>query len=252
MCTLLLLRRPGHDWPLILGANRDEMRDRPWQAPGAHWPELPGVTAGRDELSGGSWLGLNRRGVVAAVLNRRGSLGPLAGKRSRGELVLQALAAGTAAEAARGLAASDAAAYRAYNLVIADRQEAFWLRHRGAEGDEGPEVIPLPEGLTMLTAGDRNDPTSPRVRRYLPLLEAAVPPDPGSGDWTAWQKLLADRGPAGDPEPMAAMNLDLPGGFGTVSSALLALGSSETRGIRWLFAAGRPDEISYKPVILHG
>ena len=104
----------------------------------------------------------------------------------------------------------------------------------------------------MLTAGDRNDPTSPRVRRYLPLLEAAAPPDPERGDWTLWQNLLADRGPAGDPEPMAAMNLDLPGGFGTVSSALLALGSSESLGIRWLFAAGRPDEVSYKPVILHG
>ena len=252
MCTLLLLRRPGHDWPLILGANRDEMRDRPWQAPGAHWPELPGVIAGRDELSGGSWLGLNRQGVVAAILNRRGSLGPLAGKRSRGELVLQALAAETAAAAVAGLEASEAADYRSYNLVIADRREAFWLRHAEAEEAERPEVFPLPEGLTMLTAGDRNDPTSPRVRRYLPLLEAAAPPDPETGDWSAWQKLLADRGPPGDPEPAAAMNLDLPGGFGTVSSALLALGASGTPGTCWLFAAGRPDEVSYKPVILHG
>ena len=33
MCTLVILRRPGHDWPLILAANRDEMLDRPWQLP---------------------------------------------------------------------------------------------------------------------------------------------------------------------------------------------------------------------------
>ncbi len=252
MCTLLLLRRPGHDWPLILGANRDEMRDRPWQAPGRHWPELPGVVAGRDLLSGGSWLGLNRQGVVAAVLNRRGSLGPLAGKRSRGELVLQALAAETAKAAAADLEASDSAAYRSYNLVVADSREAFWLRHSGAEGAARPEVFPLPEGPTMLTAGDRNDPTSPRVRRYLPLLEAASPPDPTREDWAAWRALLADRGTAEDLQPAAAMNLDLAGGFGTVSSSLLALRGAGSLEIRWLFAAGRPDEVSYKPVILDG
>ena len=41
MCTLVILRRPGHAWPLILGANRDEMKDRPWSPPGRHWPDRP-------------------------------------------------------------------------------------------------------------------------------------------------------------------------------------------------------------------
>jgi hypothetical protein len=29
MCTLVILRRPNHDWPLIIAANRDEKTDRP-------------------------------------------------------------------------------------------------------------------------------------------------------------------------------------------------------------------------------
>ena len=28
MCTLVILRRPDHRWPVIIGANRDEMIDR--------------------------------------------------------------------------------------------------------------------------------------------------------------------------------------------------------------------------------
>ena len=212
MCTLVLLFRPDRPWPLMLGANRDEMRDRPWRPPGRHWPAQPEIVAGLDLLGGGSWLGLNRAtGVVAAILNRRGSLGPEPGKRSRGELVLRALAAESASAAAAALAGVAPADYRSFNLVVADRQAAVWLRHLGPEAGRGPEARPLPAGLTLLTAGDRNDLSSPRIRRYLPRLQAAEPPDPEAGDWTAWQAILADRG---DPEapnpmadPMAAMNL---------------------------------------------
>ena len=89
MCTLVLLRRPDHRWPLLLAANRDELANRPWAPPGRHWADRPEVTAGLDRTAGGSWLGMNDHGLVAAILNRRGSLGPAADKRSRGELVLE-------------------------------------------------------------------------------------------------------------------------------------------------------------------
>src|SRR6266478_3756429 len=91
MCTLVILRRPDHQWPVLIGANRDEMIDRPWQPPCRHWPDRPEVVAGLDALAGGSWLGVNDWGVAAAVLNRHGSLGPARGARSRGELVREAL-----------------------------------------------------------------------------------------------------------------------------------------------------------------
>lgn len=91
MCTLVILRRPGHDWPVLLAANRDEMAGRPWEPPGRHWPDRDEVVGGIDLESGGSWLARNDHGVVAAILNRAGSLGPAPGKRTRGELVLDAL-----------------------------------------------------------------------------------------------------------------------------------------------------------------
>src|SRR5260370_16726288 len=76
MCTLVILRRPEHPWPVVIGANRDEMIDRPAKPPGRHWPDRAEVVAGIDLLAGGSWLGLNDWGVAAAVLNRPGSPPP--------------------------------------------------------------------------------------------------------------------------------------------------------------------------------
>ncbi len=265
MCTLVILRRPGHPWPLILAANRDEMTDRPWLAPGRHWPDRPEVVAGRDETAGGSWLGLNDHGVVAGVLNRVDSLGPEPGKRSRGELVLEALDHADAATAANNLARLDPAAYRSFNLVIADNRDAFWLRNSGwlrnsepapAGGRNGPrvEAFEIPAGTSMVTAHDRNDPASNRVQAYLPQFEAAGPPDPKAGDWASWAGLMKARIPRGTEDPYAAMTIVTSRGFGTVSSSLIALPappktlSESPNGPVWQFAPGRPDQARYEKV----
>ncbi|MBD0276211.1 MAG: NRDE family protein, partial [Acetobacteraceae bacterium] len=109
MCTVVILRRPGEFWPVVLGANRDERLDRAWDPPAAWWPDRPGVVGGRDRDAGGTWMAANGAGVVAAVLNRPGSLGRAPGKRSRGELPLMALERGTAEAAAGVIAALPAA-----------------------------------------------------------------------------------------------------------------------------------------------
>ncbi|MEQ8165308.1 MAG: NRDE family protein, partial [Alphaproteobacteria bacterium] len=149
MCTVLLLRRPGHAWPALLAANRDEMLDRPWSSPARHWPERPEVVAGRDLLAGGTWLGVNNHGLVACILNRAQSLGPAPNKRSRGEIVLDALDHADAAAAAQALAALEPTAYRTFNLVLIDNRDGFWLRNTGPE-ENGIEVRRLPDGFSML------------------------------------------------------------------------------------------------------
>jgi len=73
MCTLVILRRPDHSWPVIIAANRDEMIDRPWLPPAHHWPDRPEAVGGLDVLAGGSWLAVNRHGVAAGILNRVGT-----------------------------------------------------------------------------------------------------------------------------------------------------------------------------------
>lgn len=250
MCTLIVLYRPGHAWPMLIAANRDEMLDRPWQAPGRHWPDRPHVVAGLDELGGGSWFGVNDDGIVAGVMNRHGALGPLMGKRSRGELVLEALDHADAKTAAHALAHLDPVAYRAFNLVVADAERAYWLRHTEAADPGRIEMMALAPGWSMLTAYDYNDLSSPRVRRYLPLWRSAPVPDPERSDWSAWEKLLGSRESEVGPE--GAMNVVTDSGFGTVSSLLLGLPARGRFNAkpRWRFAAGRPDLTAFHDVSL--
>ncbi len=215
MCTVILATRASAAWPLLLAANRDEMLDRPWLPPARHWPDQPDVVAGRDTLGGGTWLGLNDAGVVATVLNRPGTLGPAHGKRSRGDLPLLALRHASAEAAARHLAGLDGTAWRSFNLVVADRAGAWFLRGTGEAAITAERLTP---GVHMVTAHDPDDLASPRTARHLPRFRAA--PLPAPPDWSTWPDLLADsEGPRA-----SALFVPAQEGFGTVCTTLLGLG----------------------------
>jgi len=253
MCTLILLSRPGHDWPLILGANRDEMADRPWDPPGRHWEDRAGVIAGRDQLAGGSWLGVNEHGLVAGILNRQGTLGPQSGKRSRGELVLEALDHADAQVAADALSAIDPTSYRPFNLIIGDNMDIFWLSHRDSSSTGRIKIEKLPPGLSIFTDLERNDMESPRIAAFLPLFSQNTPPDPGQDEWAAWEILMGATGGGETTEaPLEnAMSFCREDGFGTLSSSLIALpGATEKRrNPIWRFAPGPPDKTPFEEIV---
>ena len=246
MCTVVIFRHPTAPWPLLLAANRDEIAGRPWLPPARHWRSGLGddredITAGQDQLAGGTWLGMNDRGMVACVLNRPGTLGPAPDKRTRGELPLEALDHESAAAAAAALKHLDPAAYRPFNLVVADAAEAFWLAAR--EGENRIHVQSIGEGLSMLTAHDLNDVQgSARIRHYRPLFASAPIPDPDTGDWTAWESLLASTNTGPDAGPEGAMNIQMEGGFGTRSSSLIAIPKPQNPPVQpvWRFCHGAP------------
>ncbi len=246
-------------------------------APARHWADRPEVVAGKDALAGGSWFGVNDDGLAAAVLNRPGTLGPEAGKRSRGELVLEALDHAEAKTAAEALSELNPESYRPFNLVIADRYDAFWIRHAGrrksfrvrtraggwreldplhmpgrfpldmTDGDGDAAILcePIPSGLSMLTAHDLNDPASPLIKHYLPRFQAAGAPNPEKNDWSDWIDLLSDRR-SPDQDPRHAMTVTNAGAFTTVCSHLLAFPAIGDP--RMSFAAGRPGEVPFKQV----
>jgi uncharacterized protein with NRDE domain len=230
MCSIIL-RITGEK--ILIGANRDERIDRAWDPPGNYWPEYPGIVAGRDRTAGGTWLGLNRHGMMAAVLNRQGTLGPAAGKRSRGELPLLALAEPSLDAATAKIQALDAGAYRSFNFVIADAAKAILFR--GLEAG-APARQMLTPGTWMVTSGEANDLSLPRIARHLPKFEAAPA--------AAWPALLADNTAPDD----SALNIPPDDGFGTVSSAVITL--SRTAPPVWLFAAGPPNAAAFEPVSL--
>ncbi|MEM6903205.1 MAG: NRDE family protein [Pseudomonadota bacterium] len=248
MCSVIIARNMHPHWPVMLAANRDEMLDRPWRPPARHWPDRPDVIGGFDQLGGGTWLGINDSGVVATILNRKHTLGPADGKRSRGELVLEALDHADASAAVEALADLNGQAYRPFNLLIADNRDAYVLT-----GLDQPivRIAPLPDGMSMITHADRNDRESSRIAYYLPKFEAADLPDPDQQNWQGWANLLADRrsGAATD-DPGSAMNIETNIGFGTSSSVLLALPAMEIldQPPIFRFSPGRPDQVEFHDV----
>lgn len=239
MCTVLILQRPDAQWPLLIGANRDERLDRAFDPPGRWWPDLPGVVAGRDRASGGSWFGFNEDGVVATIVNGMDRLGPLAGKRSRGEIVLRALRETDAAGAARAIGALSPEGYRGFTLLVADRATAFVVTN----DERAFDVRQLAPGHHMVTPDGCDVPASPRYAAHSDAFRAAPPPAPAERDWSAWIDLLRQ---VDDDDPHRAMTVVTGHDFGTVSSALLGLGAAGSTGLELLFASGPPTRASYE------
>lgn len=227
MCSIILSIGPDG---VVAAANRDEMESRPWEMPAEYWP---GICGGRDSLAGGTWLAVNRHNMLAAVLNREGTLGPTPGKESRGGLPLLALQFANAAQAAEAIGKLDAGAYRAFNLVVADADGAFFIRGLGAGS---PEVLALTPSVHMITAGEPDDIARPRIAKHLPRFQAAP--------FAQWGKLLADSsGGRADQINVKAREND---GFGTICASLVKL---PHQGVtEHMFAAGPPDIAEFKQI----
>jgi hypothetical protein len=108
-------------------------------------------------------------------------------------------------------------------MIVADSRDAFWLRHADDSSKIPVEARPIAAGLSMIASGEIDDPEIPRLGRYRPRFLAAPPPDPATGDWSAWADLLGENG--GGPD--RALRFDTERGFATLSSALIALPSHD-------------------------
>jgi hypothetical protein len=225
MCTLIAAVRPTPSLPLVIAANRDELTARP-ATPPFLWPGTPAVLSPRDDLAGGTWLGLNAHGLFVGVTNRAGKPRDDS-RKSRGALVADALRAPSAAELHHRLAGVDPAAYNPFHLLYADRESAHltWSDgHALHRADLGP-------GLHIATErsfGAGDEARAALVRRRWDALPELSPGAIGP--------VLAEH--ADDPFAATCVHADA-FGYGTRSSMILMLG----RGwddTRLLWAEGRP------------
>ncbi|CAM3723628.1 NRDE family protein [Alkalicoccus chagannorensis] len=69
MCIISVSIKQHEAYPFVMAANRDEFYHR--QSEGLHWWEERDILAGRDLEQGGTWLGVNMNGEIAAVTNIR-------------------------------------------------------------------------------------------------------------------------------------------------------------------------------------
>lgn len=190
MCLLLFAYQSHPEYPLVVAANRDEFHRRP-AAPAAWWAEQ-GILAGRDLEAGGSWFGVNKQGRFAAVTNYREPNQRLAGARSRGELVVQALSHQQPGLEWLHRLASEGQSYNGFNLVFGDNATMFSYSNRSQQpGQLQPGIYGLSNHLL--------ETPWPKVLRGKAGLEEYLQ-SPQLGEPEPLLKLLGDRTPAQDDE----------------------------------------------------
>ncbi len=129
MCLILAAIDAHPDYALIVAANRDEFYDRP-TAPAAFWTDHPSILAGRDLEAGGTWLGIDRRGRLAAVTNYRQGEREAAAPRSRGLLVSEYLGGDQDARGHVARVKHEADRYNGFNLLVGDAHELVYFSNR--------------------------------------------------------------------------------------------------------------------------
>lgn len=198
MCILLLAYRPRPDLTLVLAANRDEFFDRP-SSPSGWWEGPHGILAGRDLRQGGTWLGVTRRGRMAALTNIREPSRHDPAAPSRGLLVTKFLE--SPLDAGAFLRTLDGSPYNGFHLVVFDGQ------HLAAFSNRAQGVRFLEPGLYGFSNGPL-DPPWPKVRRGLTALEGVLQAKDDSLE-EALLHLLADRTPAeGEELPDTGIGLE--------------------------------------------
>ena len=62
--------------------------------------------------------------------------------------------------------------YRGFNMFIADNLNAYWIK--SDEKNSVIEYFNIPDGLSIITAYDRNDLNSKRIKTYLSKFALSV------------------------------------------------------------------------------
>jgi uncharacterized protein with NRDE domain len=205
MCLILFAWKIHENFPLVLAANRDEFYERP-SAPAAFWEDAPDLLAGRDLREGGTWLGITRKGRLAALTNYRDPASLKIGAPSRGRLVGDYLRGRENPEGYLRRIAPDADRFNGFNLLVGDPGDLFCFSNRGVRERLDPGIYglsnrlldtPWPKverGKTALMdlLAEKQGP-SPETLFAL-LTDRTRPPDnrlPDTGVGLAWERILS-------------------------------------------------------------
>jgi uncharacterized protein with NRDE domain len=175
---------------------------------------------------------VNAEGLLAAVTNR-----PVARRDercgSRGRVVLQALEARSAREAAASLSGLGPGLFNPFNLLVADGEEAFAVVY-----EERATVAELTPGVHVIGNADPDDRQVPKIDRLLDEAQGASELE-APHLMAALARTL--RGHEGEPGPLVHTCIHA-GAYGTRSSTLLQLGPEPA----WWYADGPPCRTPYE------
>lgn len=248
MCLIVFAYRVHPVYKLLVAANRDEFYGRP-TAPAHYWEDRPDILAGRDLEKMGTWMGITTSGRFAALTNYRDPKEVTEGKRSRGELVADALKhKGNIKDYMQSLVKKKDL-YPGYNLLVGDRTELYYYSNKGQElqkvepgiygvsnhllNTEWPKVQKGKEGMSKIINGEQVE----LVERLLSVLQNAdQAPDellPHTGVSLEWERMLS---------PLFIKS----GNYGTRSSTVMLMSDKEIQYVERVFTKDGISEQQYK------
>jgi len=181
MCLIVIAFQVDADYPLVVGANRDEFHSRPTQDAG-WWPDQPDILGGRDLQAGGTWLAIHRSGRFAAVTNYRDAHPSHTGFRSRGHLVTEFLQSNASPfDYLQSIKGPD---YSGFNLLLSDGVSLAYLSNRDGNTRE---LAPGIYGLSNATL----DTSWEKVERSKNNLQTLI--SENAVNETSLMRLLGDR-----------------------------------------------------------
>ncbi len=229
MCTLAFEFNPGSAVPLVVAANRDELKTRP--STGLKVWSKPLIVAPRDEIEGGTWLGVNGHGLFVGITNRFQSA-KHPERTSRGQLVLEALAQPSAEGLHHWLTQLKHGQFNDFHLAYADAERAFitW------SADDVISHRELSPGLHVVTERSFQQSTVAREA----LVRTSWPAKAAEHTATLQQLLRTKAEPSFD-----GLTVNLPEfNYGTRSSFILVREQELLKSRCW-FADGAPDVTAF-------
>jgi len=226
MCTLLVAPRVWPETRLVVAANRDELYARPASPPRVWERGERRFFAPRDDVAGGSWIGVAESGLFVGVTNRSIGGGPSIiskDRRSRGALVLDALGCETVAEALEVVRGHGPEAHNPFHLVLVDATDAMVIWSDGWTLHEDP----LAEGAVHPVTERSYGAAPSRRDEYLVERGAGLvaAPEPTPEQWRALLGLRFDHASADPMEAFDDVCVAVPEwGYGTRSSTWVRIG----------------------------
>jgi uncharacterized protein with NRDE domain len=247
MCLILFAYRVHPKYKLIIAANRDEFYQRQ-TAPAHYWDDNPQILAGRDLEKMGTWMGVTTDGRFSALTNYRDPKELTEGKRSRGELVADALKYKGDLESYMETVARQRDLFPGYNLLAGDINNLYYYSNIGNElqklepgvygvsnhllNTEWPKVKKGKTDLSKII----NDNKESLVENLFTLLQNAEPaPDqllPDTGVSLEWERMLSSLFIKGQ-------------NYGTRSSTVLLMSDKEIQYVERVFLKDRMNNQVY-------
>ena len=223
MCTSVILFRKKNNWPFIIASNRDEDFFRLSKIPGRHWKNQKYILGGLDKRAGGTWCAINNSGVMGCIHNRNFKRKNFRLKKTRGEIILKILKGKSAVESINIFKKINMSFYDGFNLIIADKNNAYWIKFY--KSNKNSKINKIPEGISVITDNDLNNKRDLKINYYKKLFESTKAPEPDKNLWKDWESLLSSSKIDSQTNKNQAICFNLNNQFGTVSSTIISISS---------------------------